>query len=78
MSRYTKHTLKLEIAYGYDRPLSSYFFQVFDKSKMREGNEEGLIIDESFLTNGRMLTLMNEYKIDEPDHLLAVAMDSPF
>ena len=81
MSRYFK---KLEeknqtVAYGFDNA-TGYFFQLFDDESDTEDHER-LLVDEcstfTKMSNGRMLELMMEYKVD-PEHVDMVTLDLTF
>ncbi len=77
MSRYTKDVSKqYSIAYGFDHA-SGYFFQKFNEL----AEEEELVINEcstfSGLSNGHMINLMEEYKVN-PSHIQMVMYDLPF
>ena len=83
MSRYT-HKINLEgktleVAYGYDRPLTEYFIQVFDTEI--ENEDDQMILWEGSrmtnLSNGEILELFVKYGAHE-DHQYALLMDLPF
>jgi len=84
MSRYTstitKENKQYEVAFGYDVPLSEYFLQVFDLSKVTE-DDEGLILDEgSWMTgksNSEMLELYIEWQVPDK-YRECVVLDLPF
>lgn len=81
MSRFVEEKENLTIAYGYDRPLQEYFFQVFDKNT--DDGEESCILDkssrhikrENVITNGQMLELMDEYDVGTEEHKRRIALD---
>lgn len=83
MSRFShkieKNGKEYEVAYGYDRPLSEYFIQVFDPSIEDEDNQ--LIVWEgSRMTNksnGEMYRLFEKWGVKE-EHLECLAMDLSF
>jgi len=66
------------VAYGFDRPLSEYFLQVFDPS-MPEDEEcilwKGSRMDQ--LSNSSMYELYQEWGVPK-HHLQAVTLDLPF
>ena len=78
MSRYVKDMDNGKtVAYGFDKTLG-YFFDVFDVPD-DEGEEVLLIEESSALTgmnNGKMLELMDMYKLPE-SHIEQVDMDLP-
>ena len=78
MSRYSKELENgKRIAYGFDHVLG-YFFDVFDVPD-KDGEEHLLIEESSKLTgmsNGKMIELMDVYKLPE-SHIEQVAMDLP-
>jgi len=82
MSRHTIKTPNKLIAYGFDSmlPTGGYFFQVFDENAISDENDEGIVVNEGFLdgiSKDKMLSLMNEYGIQNKTHLEQVAMDLP-
>jgi hypothetical protein len=94
MSRYTKVIPEkgIEIAWGYDRPLASYFIEEF-KLDTPEDEEEVVFSISSIMStdphprtpnkfnysNSEILTIMKEYEEYIPeDHLHAVALDIPY
>jgi hypothetical protein len=83
MSRHLIRKNDIVIAYGYDdmMPLhGGYFFQVFDKTKETEDNEEGIVVNEGFvrgISRNRMAELMTEWEVSNKRHLKAVALDLP-
>lgn len=77
MSKYTK-TLEngKRVAWGYDTFLG-YFLQVFAVSD--DDGEDIIVIEESSvngMSNGKMIELMDVYKLPET-HIERVAMDLP-
>jgi hypothetical protein len=67
------------IAYGYDRPTASYFFQKYAAEPDDDGEDVLLIDEDSHMTkmsNAKMLELLIEYKVDDRD-IAHVAMDLP-
>lgn len=80
MSRYTK---KLDngktIAWGFDH-VTGYFLQVFEEEDVIDEEHPYLIINEcstfSKMSNGKMIELMDLYKLPE-SHIEYVAMDLP-
>jgi hypothetical protein len=80
-------------AWGYDRPLSEYFFSKFD-NQAEEGEEDCVFsimshtttqpypaqMDKMHWTNAEIISLMNAEAagIIPDDHLLAIALDMPF
>ena len=68
-----------EVAYGCDHA-TGYFFQVF-APEPDENGEDKLLIDEdsmfSNMSNGRMLELMQKYKVPD-SHCLSVSLDLQF
>lgn len=83
MSRYSHKIVKkgktYTVAYGYDRPLSEYFLQVFDESK--EKDDDGCILWlGSYMThtpNSEMLDNYIEWGVKK-DHADMLALDLPF
>ena len=78
MSRYSKELENgKRVSYGFDHVLG-YFFDVFDVPN-KDGEEHLLIEESSKLTgmsNGKMIELMDVYKLPE-SHIEQVAMDLP-
>ena len=80
MSRYevtmTLDTNEHTFAYGYDRPMQTYFWQVFD-------DEGEPLVDEGGLqsrTGGQLLQAVEKYGVKnlvDPKHMEAAAMDLP-
>jgi hypothetical protein len=59
-----------QAAYGYDRPLQTYFFQVFD-------SEDECVIDEN-CGHGRLLTLLEKTGVHVPEERrISYALDLP-
>lgn len=84
MSRHLIRKNDIVIAYGYDDMmgpmLGGYFFQVFDKTKETEENEEGVVVNEGFvkgISRNRMVELMTEWGITNKKHLKSIALDLP-
>lgn len=80
MSRYVKQLKNgKEIAYGWDHA-TGYFFQVFDVEDEEDIEKDYLLINEcstfTRMSNGKMLELMDVYKLPE-SHIEHVAMDLP-
>ena len=84
MSRYTKihekEGKKYIVAYGFDRPLQSYFLQVFDP----EDAEHSPIINHdtaSFFGNnldrGELAALYKEWDLPN-EHIIKMILDLPF
>jgi len=74
MCRHTQVTDRGEVAWGYDYPLRTYFFQAFDA----EG--ECVVWEGDFqpLSNGRLLELLDEYNVVlNPLMLAAYVSDLP-
>ena len=89
MSRYTHTVDKKLYAWGYDEPMSTYFFQCIVMDELTdEVDEVEFSVDSYFTTmphpkypnkqkysNGEMLELMSEYDFIPREHLEAVALD---
>tara|TARA_R110000824_G_scaffold8336_3_gene37650 strand:+ start:17812 stop:18060 length:249 start_codon:yes stop_codon:yes gene_type:complete len=81
MSRYeigmTLDTNEHTFAYGYDRPMQTYFWQVFD-------DEGETLVDEGGMTprsGGQLLEAIDKYGVKDlvkEDHMVNAAMDMPF
>ena len=92
MSRHTTQHNKFHYAWGYDHPLSSYFFQKF-RDEPKEGEEECVFSIDSYFTtephpdfpnktsftNSEILEIMEaEGDVVPSNHLDQIALDLPF
>ena len=83
MSRY-EVTMKNghTFTYGYDRPMSTYFWQIFNNEP--ENVDEMPIVDEGGLrprSGGDLLTAVDEHGVKDlvdSNHMNMAAMDMPF
>ncbi len=67
------------VAYGYDEPTMSYFFQKYAAEPDEDGNDIMLIDEDSHFTkmsNAKMMELMKEHGCNERN-IDFVAMDLP-
>lgn len=81
MSRFVVKKGTTEVAYGYDPiPGGGYFIQVFDQILVNDENPEGVVLNEGFvqgISKEKMLALMTEYGVENPEHLKNVSLDLP-
>ena len=83
MSRY-EITMKdgNTFAYGYDPPMATYFWQIFNNEPENVGGRP--IVDEGGMrprSGGEFLTAVNQHGVEDlvkEDHIHMAAMDLPF
>lgn len=81
MSRHVHKTeAGLEVAFGYDHPLSEYFIEVFDPmnddKKILEKSTNSLF-PENRISRGDFLELLKTYDVATEEQLMNIAADIP-